>query len=79
MLRRIEKFLLVGQVIFSAAIIVFGAATCVRCLLGGLSTENIIFATLCAALAYVSGYRFLFRASLRELREFNNEERRPET
>lgn len=67
MFHKLEKIYLVGQVVFAAAVILFGVVYGLRCLFAGQ-----IFCAVCFALiAYVSGYRLLLRASLQELREFN--------
>lgn len=61
------KTIYVGQVVFSVLVIIFGAAYGLRCLFSGQ-----LFCAMCFALmGYVSGYRLLFRASVKELREYN--------
>lgn len=74
MFRKLEQIYLVGQVVFSVAVILFGAVCCLRCLFDGQH-----FCAACfAAMAYVSGYRLLLRGSLDELREFNSQQKQPQ-
>ena len=68
MRKRTKKIILVGQVVLAAAIIIFGFANCLRHLVDG----NFFAAVCFAALGYVSGYLFLFRASSQELREYKD-------
>lgn len=71
MYQRLAKICLVGQFVFSVAVIIFGFSYCLRCLLNGLTEANIFYAVCFAIIGYVSGYRLLLCASLQELREFN--------
>lgn len=58
----------IGQVLISLCVIIFGCAYGIRCLINGQ-----IFCAVCfGIMAYVSGYLLLFRASVKELREFYN-------
>lgn len=67
MLNKLAKLYLIGQVIFSALVMIFGAAYGMRCLFAGQ-----IFCAVCfGIMGYVSGYRLLFKASMAELREYN--------
>lgn len=71
MYRKLTKAYLIGQVVFSVMMILFGATYCIRCLLA-----NQIFCAICfAIMGYVSGYMLLFRASMAELRQFILEEK----
>lgn len=64
---KVGKLCLLGQVLLSILITLFGVFNCIRCLMAGQ-----IFCTVCfAIIGYVSGYHFLFRASLDELRKHN--------
>lgn len=67
MYRTLSKIFYVWQVAFSVIIILFGTGYCLRCLFSGQ-----LFGAVCFAfVAYVAGYRLLFRASVKELRESN--------
>lgn len=60
-----------GQVIIAVGVIAFGVGYGLRRLFAGQ-----IFCTVCFALmAYVSGYRLLFKASIKEYRQFLNSRR----
>lgn len=71
MYKSLAKIFYVGQVVFSVAVITFGFSYCLRCLLNGLTEANIFYAVCFAIIGYVGGYRLLFRASVKELREHN--------
>lgn len=67
MYHRLTKAYLVSQVVFSILVMLFGASYGIRCLVA-----DQIFCAMCfAIIGYVSSYRLLFRASVKELREFN--------
>lgn len=67
MYQRLARKLYVGQVIFSVLVIMFGVSYTLRSLFAGQ-----IFCAVCFAIGgYVSGYHLLFRASIKELREYN--------
>lgn len=70
MYRKYKNIFLLGQVVLAVAIILVGAVYCVCCLFAG----NIFCAISFALIGYVSGYRLLFRASIKELREFNSKQ-----
>lgn len=76
MYRKIAKTLLLGQVVASVAVIIFGFSYCLRCLFDGLNRFNIFFAVCFALMGYVCGYLLLYRASVRELRKFNAKQSR---
>lgn len=67
MYQRLAKIYLVGQVVFSVGVIILSFSYSLRCLFD----DNIICAVCFALIGYVSGYRLLFRASVKELREHN--------
>ncbi len=67
MYHRLTKAYLVSQVVFSILVMLFGASYGIRCLVA----DQIFCAVCFAIIGYVSGYRLLFRASVKELREFN--------
>lgn len=69
MYRILAKAFLIGQVIASLAVIVGGIAYSLRCLCDNQTSCAVCF----AAIAYVSGYRLLYKASVRELRNFNTQ------
>lgn len=71
MYKLLAKTFYIGQVVFSVFVIIFGFSHCLRCLLNGLTEANIFYAVCFALIGYVSGYRLLFRASVKELREHN--------
>ncbi len=67
MYHTLAKIYLVGQVVFSVAVMLLGFSYCLRCLF-----EGQIFCAVCFfIMGYVSGYLLLFRASVKDLREFN--------
>lgn len=67
MYQRLARNFYVGQVVFSVLVIMFGVSYTLRCLFAGQ-----IFCAVCFAIGgYVSGYHLLFRASIKELREYN--------
>lgn len=65
MYQRLAKIYLVGQVVFSVAIIILGIAYGFRYLFA----DKIFPAACFCVIGYVSGYRLLFKASMAELRE----------
>ena len=67
MYQKSEKIFLIGQLIGSVAVILFGVIYGLRCLLAG----QVFCAVSFAVFAYVCGYRLLLRASVNELREYN--------
>lgn len=71
MYQNLAKIYLVGQVLFSVAVILFGIVYCLRCLFAG----NIFCAVCFAIIGYVSGYLLMLPTSLRELREHNSRHR----
>lgn len=71
MFAKLEKAYLIGQVAFSILVIIFGAAYCLRCLFEG----QFFCAVMFFLIAYVSGYLFLLRASVQELREYLNNQK----
>lgn len=67
MYQKLAKIYLVGQVVLSVAVIILGISYCLRCLFDGQ-----VFCAVCfAVIGYVSGYGLLFRASVKELRDYN--------
>lgn len=67
MYHTLTKIFYIGQVAASVAVILFGVAYCLRSLFAGQ-----FFCALCFfVIGYVGGYRMLLRASLKELREYN--------
>ena len=67
MYQRLARKFYVGQVVISVLVIMFGVSYTLRCLFAGQ-----IFCAVCFAIGgYVSGYHLLFRASIKELREYN--------
>lgn len=67
MLNKLAKIYIIGQVIFSVLVMIFGVAYGMRCLLAGQTICAIGFSVI----GYVSGYRLLFKGSMAELREYN--------
>lgn len=67
MYHTLAKIYLVGQVVFSVFVMLLSLSWCVRCLFAG----QLFCAVLFFIMGYVSGYLLLFRASVKELREFN--------
>lgn len=70
MYRKFEKIFLVAQVILAVSVVLFGAAYGLHCLFAG----NIFCAVCFTLIGYVSGYRLLFLASIKELREYNSKQ-----
>lgn len=66
MFKKLEKAYLLGQIAFSVLVIIFGAAYGLRCLLAGQTFCAVCFAII----GYVSGYRLLFKASVKEYLQF---------
>ena len=65
-----KRAFLIAQIIASVAVIIFGLGYAIRCLIA----NEICCAAGFALIGYGSGYRYLFKASLKELREYRSEE-----
>lgn len=67
----LRKAFLIAQILVSVAVIIFGVAYSLRCLLAGQFFCAIGFAFM----AYVSGYSLMLKTSIKEYRQFLNSRR----
>lgn len=65
-MKTLEMLFLWWQLFISIGVILFGATYAIRCI---VEKSGDVYVFLFVFMAYVPGYRLLFRASVKELRE----------